>query len=74
MLFVYVVSCMHGRFDPVLLGISSGCTGVVVTLSATQKYRAILPQLCIKVYQKLACPSSFIVLFLFESHIATAAV
>ena len=31
-----VVSCMHGRFDPVLLGISSGCFGVVVILSATQ--------------------------------------
>ena len=50
MLFVYVVSCMHGRFDPVLLGISSGCFGVVVTLSATQKCRAILSQVCIKVY------------------------
>ena len=46
MLFVYVVSCIHGRFDPVLLGISSGCVGVVVTLSATQKCRAILPQVC----------------------------
>ena len=70
MLFVYVVSCMHGRFDPVLLGISSGCVGVVVTLSATQKCRVLLPQVCIKVYQNLVCPSSFIVLlFLFESHI-----
>ena len=43
---------MHGWFDPVLLGISSGCFGVVVTLSATQteKCRAILPQVCIKVH------------------------
>ena len=64
MLFVYVVSCMHGRFDPVLLGISSGCFGVVVTLSATQQCRAILPQVCIKAYipkfgvsKLIYCPS-----------------
>ena len=33
---VYVVSCIDGWFDPVLLGIPSGCLGVVVILSVTQ--------------------------------------
>ena len=51
MLFVYVASCMHGQFDPVPLGISSGCFGVVVTLSVTRKRRAILSEeVCIKVH------------------------
>ena len=49
-LFVYVASCMHGQFDPVLLGISSGCFGVVVSLSVTRKHRAILSEVRIKVH------------------------
>ena len=72
MLFAYIASCTHGWFDPVLLGISSGCFWVYSSHSLSDSQcRAITPGMYAYIYFKCWCVqvnSIIFLLFLYLCH------